>query len=498
MNARVLTAILTVVGAILMVHLYAGFMGGTDPLRVEVVRGDAYGVPQAMGLGAAGTYEISLRSFPNSCAIPVMRISGPPGYYRSLVLDRYIYGEGTWLPASGRVLDVPSGRNGTPIAISVLSDPAFPFVFPDRYRVVWTDLGEIYWVEPHGYYIVGSPRPAYRIMVERWVPEPPQNEPHYLEVEVPEEFRNALMGLINNVTGGIHDIEGKLRALERFLEENYEYDLSRPPAPIGEDPLEWFLFKSRRGICVDFATAFVLMARLLGVPTRLVAGYYVTDEVVVQCDAHTWAEAYIPGRGWVRFDPTPGRGPPPPAVGRTVDAPPDEPEERPTTTTPNVRRAEAPPSPSWAMYVVVPLLALAAIYAALKPRLVVGRPPGVGDELRIVSRCGSRLRLWGDVSGGGREIRVGLSRKGLWTIHAGCGPFRYRFKLRVVDYREEIAGLYGKLLRRHYRGDPTAKTPREIAGEAEGIVVDLSLIAERVFYGGLKATRDIYERFRHV
>ncbi len=497
MKARVLRAILIVAASVFMVHLYAGFMGGIDPLQVEVARGYTYEVGRAVGFGPVGTYEISLRSFPTNCAIPVMRISGPLGYYRSLVFDRYIYGEGTWLPASGKALAMPRSGNGTPITINVLSDPAFPFVFPDRYRVVWTDLGEIYWVEPHGYYIVESPRPAYRIMVERWVPEPPQDEPHYLEVEIPEDLRNALMELISNVTAGIHDVEGKLRALERFLEENYEYDLSRPPAPMGEDPLEWFLFESRRGICVDFATAFVLMARLLGVPTRLVAGYYVTDEVVAQCDAHAWAESYIPGKGWVRFDPTPGRGPPPPAVVQAGDARPDEREERPTTTPPSRRRAEAP-SPWWAMYAAVPVLAMAALYVALRPRVIVGRPPGVGDELLILSRCGSRLRLWGDVSGNGREIRVRLSRKGLWVIHAGCGPFRYRFRLRVVDYREEVARLYGKLLRRHYRGDPTAKTPREIAGEVEGVMVDLSLIAERVFYGGLRATRDIYERFRHV
>ena len=500
MAIRILVVVAFIGVLPLVLQIYAGFIASVDPLRVGIVHSGVgtMGQDTFMGMDSLGGREISLRAFPTNCRVPAMRVVGPLGYYRSMVYDKYVYGRGVWLPATGRPIALLGVGNGTTIEVELLSAPVFHFVYPDRYRVVRSDIGELYWVRPHEYYVVDSPRTSYRAVVERWVPKPPPNKSLYLEV--PDELRSPLMALVSNVTSRASSLEDKLRSLEAFLEENYTYDLSRPPPPPGRDPVEWFLFESRRGICVDFATAFVLMARLLGVQTRLVAGYYVTDRLVMQCDAHAWAEAYIPGKGWVRFDPTPGRGPPPLSTAQmreTLGGAEDQRDASPTSVEPGL-----PPStqslPWLSPYVAVPLIVAVILYMALKPRVLVNKPPGVGDEARVVSRCGSRMVLWGDVSGRGREVAARLSRSGLWVIHARCGPFRYRLKLRVVDYREEIGKLYGKLLRKLYGTYPTAKTPREIAGEVGGTVAELSLLAERVFYGGLRATREIYERFRHV
>jgi hypothetical protein len=55
-----------------------------------------------------------------------------------------------------------------------------------------------------------------------------------------------------------------------------------------------------------------LMLRLQGIPSRIVAGYYkgtwnerLEQYVFLERDAHAWVEAYIPGSGWVMYDPTP-------------------------------------------------------------------------------------------------------------------------------------------------------------------------------------------------
>ncbi|MDX8401227.1 MAG: transglutaminase-like domain-containing protein, partial [Mariprofundaceae bacterium] len=99
-------------------------------------------------------------------------------------------------------------------------------------------------------------------------------------------------------------------ALDRLRAElrSWEYDLN---APIADDaPLASFL-RLRRGHCELFATTLALAARELGVPARVVNGYYGGEwnEVggfwlIRQQHAHSWAEVWLDG-AWHRYDPTP-------------------------------------------------------------------------------------------------------------------------------------------------------------------------------------------------
>src|SRR5207248_3228868 len=80
--------------------------------------------------------------------------------------------------------------------------------------------------------------------------------------------------------------------------------------------LESFLFSARRGYCQQFAGAMALLLRMGGVPARVATGFatgnYDSSKhqyVVSDLDAHAWVEAYFPGYGWVRFDPTPAAAP---------------------------------------------------------------------------------------------------------------------------------------------------------------------------------------------
>ncbi|MEY4721793.1 MAG: hypothetical protein RIQ46_1518 [Pseudomonadota bacterium] len=56
------------------------------------------------------------------------------------------------------------------------------------------------------------------------------------------------------------------------------------------------------GVCQDHAHIFISAARLLGVPARYVSGYLMMDDRIEQEAGHAWAEAHVPGLGWVGFD----------------------------------------------------------------------------------------------------------------------------------------------------------------------------------------------------
>ncbi len=116
---------------------------------------------------------------------------------------------------------------------------------------------------------------------------------------------------------GISDsflIYEKLRAIESWLSSHdYSIDIDIDPEDMQspESFLDHFLFEDTSGYCSYYATAFVLMARAIGVPARYVEGYRIAANdyrsVMVFSDmAHSWPEVYFEGVGWIRFEPTPG------------------------------------------------------------------------------------------------------------------------------------------------------------------------------------------------
>jgi transglutaminase-like putative cysteine protease len=104
--------------------------------------------------------------------------------------------------------------------------------------------------------------------------------------------------------------------LADHLRHNYRFD-AKAPGGNGYPSLDRFLLRpaeqgGRRGTSEQFATAFAVLARTLGMPSRVVVGFTVdepiegTDLYVVRAgDAIAWPEVYLDGAGWVPFDPTP-------------------------------------------------------------------------------------------------------------------------------------------------------------------------------------------------
>jgi transglutaminase-like putative cysteine protease len=95
----------------------------------------------------------------------------------------------------------------------------------------------------------------------------------------------------------------------KFHTEDFFYTL-QPPA-LGSNPVDRFLFDTRRGFCEHYASAFAFMMRSAGIPSRVVLGYQGGEFnplgghlIVRQSDAHAWTEVWLQRYGWYRVDPT--------------------------------------------------------------------------------------------------------------------------------------------------------------------------------------------------
>lgn len=102
-------------------------------------------------------------------------------------------------------------------------------------------------------------------------------------------------------------------ALENYLRANYSYSVN-VHRPLASEGVSWFLFHSdRSGYCNYFASAMAIMARELGMPARVVAGYTNgqfdpkhNQWIIRGTDAHAWTQIYFATYGWVNFEPSAG------------------------------------------------------------------------------------------------------------------------------------------------------------------------------------------------
>ena len=92
---------------------------------------------------------------------------------------------------------------------------------------------------------------------------------------------------------------------------NSEFEYTLEPPRLGANPVDEFLFDTKKGFCEHYAGSFVLVLRAAGIPARVVTGYQggevnpITRQLVVrQSEAHAWAEVWFDELGWVRADPT--------------------------------------------------------------------------------------------------------------------------------------------------------------------------------------------------
>lgn len=103
-------------------------------------------------------------------------------------------------------------------------------------------------------------------------------------------------------------------AIEAYLRTNLKYNENVPNPPANRDLVDYFLFDIKQGYCVYYASAMAEMLRVLGIPTRVVVGFYPAQYdsnaggyLYRNNNAHSWPEAYFPGYGWIPFEPTAAR-----------------------------------------------------------------------------------------------------------------------------------------------------------------------------------------------
>ncbi len=141
-------------------------------------------------------------------------------------------------------------------------------------------------------------------------------------VQIPRGFPKRVKELGTEVTKDGKTPYEKIYLLQQYLQQNYTYTnnptLSRKQS---DDFVDSFLFEIKEGYCDYFSTAMVMLARSQGIPARWVKGYApgnATGDVpqrfsensmqyeVTNANAHSWAEVYFGGYGWVPVEATRG------------------------------------------------------------------------------------------------------------------------------------------------------------------------------------------------
>lgn len=140
-------------------------------------------------------------------------------------------------------------------------------------------------------------------------------------------------------------------AIQGFFRSGFEYSLDVDPGHDGR-ALEDFLFDTRIGYCEQFAGSYAVLARAVGLPARVAVGFTAGElgddgaYHVRGLNAHAWPEVFLPGAGWVAFEPTPGRGAPGAESYTGVPESQAAPEDRTTATTAGPSTTVAPDDPS--------------------------------------------------------------------------------------------------------------------------------------------------------
>lgn len=140
---------------------------------------------------------------------------------------------------------------------------------------------------------------------------------HYTELpaNLPEDVRSTARTVVANAHATSEYT--KALALQNWLRNNFTYNLHADYSKTNGSVIEAFLHQ-RQGWCEQFAGTYGVMARSLGLPTRLAVGFtpgqadpnHPGTFDVFGRQAHAWPEVWFPGQGWVAFEPTPGRGAP--------------------------------------------------------------------------------------------------------------------------------------------------------------------------------------------
>jgi transglutaminase-like putative cysteine protease len=196
--------------------------------------------------------------------------------------------------------------------------------------------------------------------------------PDPMFLELPDDLPSQIAATAVEVTAGQSTSLDQMVALQNWFRTNFTYTTD-VPEPEGDSAIVSFL-DNRLGYCEQFAGTFAVMARTLGLPSRVAVGFTQGESqgqspdggpwLVRGRNAHAWPEIWFDGYGWVPFEPTPGRGmpgaeaytgvspqqdtgePPPPATTTTTTTTTVAPTTLPGQTAPPTTPPPATPPPT--------------------------------------------------------------------------------------------------------------------------------------------------------
>lgn len=129
-------------------------------------------------------------------------------------------------------------------------------------------------------------------------------------LDLPADLAPQVAELARQVTAGATNPYDQVAAIEQFL-RGFPYNDQIEAPPPGVNAVNYFLFDVQEGYCDYYASSLAMMARTLGIPARVAAGYsqgdYVPEEGVYRVrefHGHSWPEVFFPGYGWIEFEPT--------------------------------------------------------------------------------------------------------------------------------------------------------------------------------------------------
>ncbi len=240
-------------------------------------------------------------------------------------------------------------------------------------------------------------------------------------LDLPDELPAIITETADGFAGAGTPYEQAIALQDYFTGPDFQYSLDAPVEGdfdgTGVGVIAEFL-DVKSGYCVHYASAMAVLARALDIPSRVVVGFQPGTRnaagdgfTVTSGDLHAWPELYFEGIGWLRFEPTPGRGAPPayssidavddpetpefegvnpsaapvPVNTAAPSLPPEE--ETPVAETPVVQPVDPAP--------IVGLVALAVLGILLLPALA--RAGIRAGRLRRVGRDGHAGAAWAEV-----------------------------------------------------------------------------------------------------
>lgn len=253
------------------------------------------------------------------------RLANQDLYWRTLVLDEYD-GE-TWRqhPSMQAIQTLVrqvkptqptpdlQGQNNKSIAYNIISEPSYQkwlygldvatsddpklTMLPDHRLYALNDITQRF-----SYAVVSYPNAVMDRELSKTIAS--------ISLQLPKGLNPQTLALAAQFKRNYPEPKDRLAAMMGYFNRQAFFYTLSPPS-LGKQQVDDFLFNNKAGFCAHYASALVYMARATGLPARVVTGYQGGEYnpeagyySVYQYMAHAWAEVWLEGQGWQRFDPT--------------------------------------------------------------------------------------------------------------------------------------------------------------------------------------------------